>query len=74
MLGFLVKSAVGGVVAYTVLKVLEQNQVLEKVTVMGTQLLDELAQKLVPDGFGFGESAKPTAENFPPPSRPWSAS
>lgn len=48
MVGFLVRAAIGGAVAYGVLRILDETKAVEKVTALGAHLLDVAAEKLVP--------------------------
>lgn len=48
MIGFLVRAAIGGAVAYGVLRILEESNAVEKATALGSHLLDIAAEKLVP--------------------------
>lgn len=47
MIGFLVRAAIGGAVAYGVLTVLDKTKVLDRAVELGTGLLDKAAEKLV---------------------------
>lgn len=47
MIGFLVRAAIGGAVAYGVLTVLDKTKVLDKAIGLGNELLDKAAEKLV---------------------------
>jgi hypothetical protein len=61
MLGYLIKCGLGGVVVYSVVKVLEETKVLEK----ATELVAQQLTKLVPDNLGFGSPS--------PEANPWRA-
>lgn len=68
MVGFLVRAAIGGAVAYGVLTVLDKTKALEKVTALSSHVMDKVAEKLVhlegavaangsrPNGHGGGMS------------------
>ena len=47
MIGFLVRAAIGGVVAYGVLTVLDKTKVLDKAIAFGNEMLDKAAEQLV---------------------------
>jgi hypothetical protein len=47
MIGFLVRAAVGGAVAYGALRILEKTQILEQITLKGVALFDEVSTRLV---------------------------
>lgn len=61
MFGYLLKAGLGGIVVYTVVKVLEQHNVFEK----ATEFVDQQLTKLVPDNLGFGSPN--------PDANPWKA-
>ena len=46
MIGFMVKAIVGGVAVYGVTKFLQQTQLLEKLMLMGTEVVDQLLTRL----------------------------